>query len=38
MAVGVYVPFSAIGSSVALVPMPAQFFPWQYLRRFHAWR
>jgi len=28
MAVGVYVPFSAIGSSVGLVPVPARFFPW----------
>ena len=28
MAVGVYVPFSAIGSSVGLVAVPARFFPW----------
>jgi P-type Mg2+ transporter len=28
MAVGVYLPFSSIGSAVSLVPSPAAFFPW----------
>jgi Mg2+-importing ATPase len=28
MAVGVYLPFSALGSAVSLVRLPATFFPW----------
>jgi Mg2+-importing ATPase len=28
MAVGIYIPFSPLGSGVDMVPLPGAFFPW----------